>query len=154
MAMATNTISGAVREPSLSIGALSRSTGCNVETIRYYERIGVMPQPVRSDGGHRQYAPDQVRRLAFIRRSRALGFSLQTVRTLLSFVDGGERSCADVQSVTLAHLDETRRKIADLLKIERVLAEMAAECAGGTVPDCPIIEALFEDAPRSAKPVR
>ena len=82
----------------------------------------------------------------FIRRSRARGFSLQTVRTLLSFVDGGERTCEDVQSMTLAHLDETRRKIADLLRIERVLAGMAANCVGGRVPDCPIVEALIDDA--------
>ena len=150
--MATNTISGAARAPVISIGALSRRTGCNVETIRYYERIGVMPLPARTDGGHRQYGRDHVRRLAFIRRSRALGFSLASVRTLLSFVDGGERTCEDVQSVTLAHLGETRRKIADLLKIEHVLAGMAADCVSGRVPDSPIIEALFDGAPADGEP--
>ncbi len=147
--MATNTISGA-----LTIGALSRCTGCNVETIRYYERIGIMPEPARTAGGHRQYDQGHVRRLSFIRRSRALGFSPDTVRELLSFVDGGEWTCEDVQAMTLAHLGETRRKIADLRKIERVLADMAAECEGGTVPDCPIIEALFEGEPPGAAPAR
>ena len=150
--MATNTFSGTASDTALSIGALSRCTGCNVETIRYYERIGIMPEPARTAGGHRQYDQGHVRRLSFIRRSRALGFSPDTVRELLSFVDGGEWTCEDVQAMTLAHLGETRRKIADLRKIERVLADMAAECEGGTVPDCPIIEALFEGASPAAEP--
>ena len=129
---------------ALTIGDLSRRTGCKVETIRYYERIGVMPEPARTPGGHRQYGAGHLRRLAFIRRSRALGFTLDSVRGLLSFVDGSERTCEDVLALTQAHLAETRRKIDDLRKIERVLADMAAECVGGTVPACPIIDALFD----------
>ncbi len=135
---------------ALTIGELSRRTGCKVETIRYYERIGVMPEPARTPGGHRQYGTDHLRRLTFIRRGRALGFTLDSVRGLLSFVDGSERTCEDVLALTQAHLAETRRKIDDLRKIERVLADMAAECAGGTVPACPIVDALFEAEPAAA----
>jgi len=125
------------------IGALSKRTGCNIETIRYYERIGLMPPATRSGGGHRLYGEAQSRRLGFIRRTRELGFTLDQVRTLLALVDGGRFTCAQVRRLTLHHLDEVRRKVADLRKIERVLAGMAARCDGGTVPECPVIDALF-----------
>jgi MerR family mercuric resistance operon transcriptional regulator len=128
------------------IGALSKRTGCNIETIRYYERIGLMPPATRSDGGHRLYGDPQGRRLGFIRRTRELGFTLDQVRTLLKLVDGGRYSCAQVKRITVHHLDEVRRKVADLGKIKRVLAEMAAQCDGGTVPKCPVIDALFDRA--------
>jgi len=122
-------------------------TGCNVETIRYYERIGLMHSTSRSEGGHRLYAEPAVRRLGFIRRTRQLGFTLEEVRTLLRLVDGGRYTCAQVKGITIHHLDDVRRKVADLQKIERVLREMAAQCEGGRVPKCPVIDALFEDAP-------
>ena len=127
------------------IGALSKQTGCNVETIRYYERIGLMPPPARSEGGHRLYAEAQARRLGFIRRTRQLGFTLDEVRTLLRLVDGGRYTCAQVKRITVHHLQDVRAKVADLRKIERVLREMATQCAGGRVPKCPVIDALFDD---------
>ena len=126
-----------------TIGALSRGTSCHIETIRYYERIGLMPKPPRSPGGHRLYEEDHLRRLTFIRRSRELGFTLEEVRGLLRLVDGGSYTCAEVKALTLDHAAEVRRKVADLRKLERVLKEMAAECDGGEVPQCPIIDTLY-----------
>jgi MerR family mercuric resistance operon transcriptional regulator len=127
------------------IGALSKRTGCNVETIRFYERIGLMPPPSRSEGGHRLYVEAQARRLGFIRRTRQLGFTLDEVRTLLRLVDGGRYSCAQVKRITVHHLQGVRAKVADLRKIERVLRQMAAQCDGGRVPKCAVIDALFDD---------
>ncbi len=128
----------------LTIGKMSKRTGCNIETIRYYERIGIMPTPPRTAGGHRLYGQDHVKRLTFIRRGRELGFKLEEIRVLLRLVDGDDYTCGEVKSLTLDHAREVRRKIADLKKMERVLTKMAAECEGGEVPDCPIIEALFQ----------
>ncbi len=126
-----------------TIGALSKGTGCNIETIRYYERIGLLPEPPRSPGGHRLYGEDHLRRLTFIRRSRELGFTLDEVRGLLRLVDGGSYTCTEVKALTLDHAAELRRKVADLRRMKRVLEEMAAECEGGEVPECPIIDALY-----------
>jgi len=134
----------ATRSAGRGIGALSKRTGCNIETIRYYERIGLMPPATRSEGGHRLYGEAQSRRLGFIRRTRELGFTLDQVRTLLKLVDGGRYTCAQVKRITVHHLDEVRRKVVDLRKIERALAEMAAQCEGGTVPKCPVIDALLD----------
>ena len=129
--------------PRLTIGGLSRRTGCNIETIRYYERAGLMPAPPRSRGGHRLYDAGHEKRLVFIRRSRQLGFALDQIRALLGLVDGGDYTCAEVKATTLAHLDAVRGKIADLTRMAAVLDEMAARCDGGEVPACPILEALF-----------
>ena len=127
----------------VSIGEFSKRTGVHVETIRYYEKIDIMPVPPRTRGGHRSYGQEHVRLLTFISRSRSLGFSLQEVRSLLSLTDGHKLTCADVQQMTLQHADEARRKISDLRKLERTLRSMAAECHGNRVPDCPIVDALF-----------
>lgn len=127
-----------------SIGDLSRQTGVHIETIRYYERIGVMPKPPRTSAGRRLYGDEFVRRLSFIARSRQLGFSLDEVRSLLSLVDGNDYSCAEVRELTLAHAAEARRKIADLKTLQRTLKDMAAQCTGEDVPDCPIVDALFD----------
>src|SRR5262245_42909999 len=129
---------------ALSIGELSRSTGVNIETIRFYERVGILPKPPRSAGGHRIYGHDELMRLGFVRRSRELGFSLDEVRGLLRLVDGGHYTCSEVKAITLDHLADVRRKIADLRRLERTLAHVAGKCRGSKVPDCPVIEALFE----------
>jgi MerR family mercuric resistance operon transcriptional regulator len=113
--------------------------------IRYYERIGLMPPPTRSEGGHRLYAEPQARRLGFLRRTRQLGFTLDEVRTLLKLVDGGRYTCAQVKQIIVHHLQGVRAKVADLRKIERVLRDMAAQCDGGRVPNCPVIDALFNN---------
>lgn len=127
----------------LSIGALSKQSGVNIETIRYYEKIGVMPAPPRSAGGYRLYAPDHLKRLGFVRRGRQLGFSLDELRGLLQLVDGHAYTCAEVHALTLQHLTEVRRKIADLRRLERVMADMVAQCTEDLVPECPVIDALL-----------
>ena len=134
----------------LTRGAVSAQAGVNIETVRYYERIGLLPAPPRSEGGHRIYSEELLRRLIFIRRSRELGFTIEEVRGLLALVDGGDYTCAEVKALTLDHLGEVRRKLADLERMEAVLDDMAARCDGGQVPDCPVIDALFETAPRPA----
>lgn len=128
----------------LGIGALSERTGCNVETIRYYERRGLLPDPPRTEGGHRVYAEEHLKRLTFIRRSRELGFTLEEVCRLLRMVDGKHYTCGEVRSVTLDHLEDVRGKLADLRKLERVLKQLADRCVGDEAPDCPIVEALFD----------
>lgn len=131
----------------IAIGALSRATGVNIETIRYYERVGLLPAPPRSLGGYRLYGHDHARRLLFIRRARALGFALDEVRTLLRLGDKRERSCAAVRDLAGTHLADVRGKIADLRRMERILAEMVATCADGMLPDCPLIETLYRSPP-------
>lgn len=135
-----------VRPARVTRGALSKRTGCNIETIRYYEQIGLMPEPARSGGGHRIYDDNSIKRLIFVCRARELGFSLREVRGLLGLVDGGGYSCAEVKALTLDHLRDIRDKIADLRTVERVLKTMAAQCDDGEVPECPVIEALFQEA--------
>jgi MerR family mercuric resistance operon transcriptional regulator len=132
-----------MRSDRLSIGALSKRSGVNIETIRYYEKIGVMPAPARSAGGYRMYALGHLKRLGFVRRGRQLGFSLDELRGLLHLVDRHSYTCAEVHSLTQQHLTEVRGKIADLRRLERVLADMAAQCTEDLLPECPIIDALF-----------
>ena len=128
----------------MTIGPLSEKTGCNIETIRYYERIDIMPKPPRTAGGHRVYREEHLKRLTFIRRSRELGFTLEDVRNLLLLVDGDDFTCDEVKTMTMEHADDVHRKIADLKKLERVLKDMVAQCDRGDVPDCPVIDALFQ----------
>ena len=130
--------------PTMTIGPLSEKTGCHIETIRYYERIGIMPSPPRTEGGHRVYREEHLKRLTFIRRSRELGFTLEEIRNLLLLVDGDDFTCAEVKTMTLEHADDVHRKIADLKKLERVLKDMVSQCDRGDVPDCPVIDALFQ----------
>lgn len=125
-----------------TIGYVSEVTGCNIETIRYYERIGLLPKPDRTDGGFRLYSDEQINRLNFIRRSRNLGFHLDEVRDLLSLVDTNTYTCADVKGMTVKHLSEIEEKIADLTKLKKVLKDMASQCEGEQIPDCPIIDVL------------
>jgi len=131
-------------EARFGIGALSERAGCNIETIRYYERETLLPDPPRTEGGHRVYNEVHLKRLTFIRRSRELGFTLEEVRGLLRMVDGEHYTCAEVKSLTLDHLEDVRGKLADLKKLEKVLKQLADRCSGGETPDCPIVEALFE----------
>lgn len=130
--------------PHMPIGVLARKSGCKVETVRFYERIGLMPKPARTEGGHRMYSDPQLKRLSFIRRARELGFTIDAIRVLLGLVDGEGQTCAEVEAISRVHLDDVRTKIADLRTMETVLAGMVAECKGGAVPDCPVVEALFE----------
>lgn len=130
------------RKRDFSIGALSRCTGCNIETIRYYEKCGLLPAPPRTEGGHRLYGEDHLKRLVFIRRSRELGFSVDEIRALLGLVDAGTYTCGQVKALTVEHLQNIREKINDLRRLEKTLAEISSQCEGGTVPKCPVIDAL------------
>lgn len=121
---------------------LARRTGCNLEIIRYYEKIGMMPDPPRTASGYRIYDEGHVIRLRFILRARELGFAIEEIRGLLDLVDGGTQTCGEVLVRAERHLAEVRAKIADLRRIEKVLANTAAKCSGAAVPECPIIEAL------------
>lgn len=121
---------------------LARRTGCNLETIRYYEKIGMMPDPPRTPAGYRVYDTDHIARLKFILRARELGFSIEETRGLLDLVDGGDQTCAEVKARTEHHLADVRAKIADLRRIEKVLSATAARCSGEEVPDCPVLETL------------
>jgi len=127
----------------IAIGALSKQTGTNIETIRYYERVGLLPAPGRTAGGYRLYGPDHLKRLTFIRRARALGFSLAEVRRLLTLSDQRRRPCAEVRVVAAAHLEDVKGKIADLRQMERVLKETVARCDAGSGSQCPMIDALY-----------
>ncbi|MBO6773831.1 helix-turn-helix domain-containing protein [Thalassospira sp.] len=121
---------------------LARQTGCNLETIRYYEKISLMPDPPRTASGYRVYDESHVERLRFILRGRELGFSIDELRGLLSLVDRGTQTCAEVKLLTDQHLADVRAKIKDLKRIEKVLAATAAQCSGKQVPECPVLEAL------------
>ncbi len=121
---------------------LARKTGCNLETIRYYENIGVMPEPPRTSKGYRCYDTSHVSRLSFVMRARDLGFTLEEIRSLLMLVDGGAQTCAEVQGIAQKHLDSVVAKIKDLNRIKRVLSGTIAHCTGSDVPECAVIDAL------------
>src|SRR5260221_9261968 len=111
------------RAEGLPIGELSRATGVNVETIRYYEKIKMLPAPLRTEGGHRVYGPKETRMLGFIRRGRELGFTLDEIRALLDLGGPGKASCAEVGEIRNHHLEDIRAKINDLQKLERLLTK-------------------------------
>src|SRR6266849_3790199 len=129
----------------IAIGDLAKRTNTNVETVRYYERVALLPTPARSAGGYRLYGIGHVKRLTFIRRARALGFSIGEVRTLLRLADERKRPCAEVRVVAEAHLADVRSKIADLRRMETVLKATVARCASGKQTHCPMIEALYRE---------
>jgi MerR family transcriptional regulator, mercuric resistance operon regulatory protein len=137
----------------ITIGRLSKSTGAKVETIRYYERVGLLPTPVRSQGGYRLYGTTHLKRLNFIRRARALGFSLAEVSRLLTLADQRRRPCAEVRVVAAGHLEDVRRKITDLRQMEGVLKATVARCEAGTGSQCPMIDALYTEMPFGRKAV-
>lgn len=133
-------------ERGVKRGELARRSGCHLETIRYYENAGLMPEPARTDAGHRIYDPEQERRLRFILRARELGFTIEELKGLLKLIDGDGPSCGDVYDMAEAHIASIRSKITDLKKLEKTLVEISTECARGEAPDCPIIDALYESA--------
>lgn len=135
------------QRPGIQIGELARRSRCNVETIRYYERVGLLPAPPRSGGRYRLYDAPDVRRLAFVRRARELGFTLDQVRTLLALsAKDGRDACAEVHNLASEHLADVRAKITDLRAMERILADAVPRCAAGELPGCPIIDALSEES--------
>jgi MerR family mercuric resistance operon transcriptional regulator len=136
--------SASPRQPAqLSIGELSRRTRVKIETIRYYERIEMLPSPPRTASGRRIYGPADTRALSFIRRARELGFTLGEIRALLALSgEGASESCAEVRDLAAAHLAEIRGKIADLKAMERVLTDAVERCDAGEAPGCPVLDAL------------
>ena len=126
----------------LKRGELAQRTGCNIETIRYYEKISLLPEPPRSSSDYRIYDETHVRRLRFVLRGRELGFNMEEIRGLLSLIDGGRQTCAEVKTRTEHHLNDIRGKIADLRRIETILANTAAQCSGNEVRECAILKAL------------
>lgn len=126
----------------LAIGELARATGTAVETVRYYEKIGILPKPARTAGNYRSYGRAEVARLSFIRRARDLGFGLDQVRTLLSLADDHSRPCGEVDDLAQKHLSEVDRKIADLVALRQELSSLVSQCRLGTVAECRILEAL------------
>ncbi|WP_099828045.1 MerR family transcriptional regulator [Oceaniglobus indicus] len=125
-----------------SIGTLGRRTGTKVQTIRYYEQIGLMPEPGRTDGGQRRYEDVALDRLAFIRHARELGFSLGAIRELLELSDSPERSCAQVDAVAQKQLSDVEARIARLEALRGELQRMIRECNADRVADCRILEVL------------
>lgn len=127
----------------LSIGALGKATATKVETIRFYEKIGILPAPPRTSGNYRSYGEDHVRRLGFVRRARDLGFPLEAVRAMLALADQPDRPCGEVDALVLEQLREVERKIGDLQRLREELDRLAHQCRGGhRIADCRIIEAL------------
>ena len=129
----------------IAIGELSRRTGCNIETVRYYERIGLLPKPSRR-GTYRRNDKEDVERLAFVRRARELGFTLDEISALLRLAAGGQEVCADVREIAATHLAVIRTKIVDLRAMERALAQAVRACDAGGMAECPVISALSSAA--------
>jgi Cu(I)-responsive transcriptional regulator len=126
----------------LSIGDLSKATGTKVETIRWYEKVGMLPAPGRTAGNYRAYGPEHLNRLSFIRRGRDLGFTLDEVRALFALADQRDRDCGEVDVIARRHLADVERKIADLQNLAGELRHVIGQCRGGTISECRIIEAL------------
>jgi MerR family mercuric resistance operon transcriptional regulator len=132
----------ASRAETLPIGMLSRHSGVNIETIRYYERVKMLSPPPRTASGRRVYGATDLRILVFIRRARELGFSLDEVRTLLQLGGPEKATCREVRTIAARHLEDIRAKLSDLKKLERLLARTVSRCSGRTVPDCPVLDIL------------
>ena len=126
----------------LSIGGLARRTGVHIETIRYFEKVGMLNTPDRTEGGHRVYAERHVRALSFIKRARELGFTPGEVRTMLDLGGPGRACCDEVQEIAVHHLEQVRSKMADLARLEELLTSTVERCSGGHVPECPVIDML------------
>jgi MerR family mercuric resistance operon transcriptional regulator len=132
----------------LTRGKLAKQTGCNIETIRYYEATGLLPAAARTPAGYRIYSQNHLRRLNFIQRAKLLGFSSEQVRELLALTDPGEdHTRAAVKSLTETHIDAIAGKIRDLQRIKRRLSQISSFCDGSakSADTCPILESLFED---------
>lgn len=130
----------------MRIGAVAAQSGCKVETIRYYEQQGLLPQPARTASGYRSYGPQDVERLGFIARGRALGFSLAEIRDLVGLEENPGLSCADVDRLARHHRDQVKAKLAQLRRLEKALDALITGCHGGQRADCAILNALSSKA--------
>ncbi len=139
---------------ALTIGQLGQATDTKVETIRYYEKIGLLPAPRRTAGNYRSYAAEHLQRLGFIRRARELGFSIEDVRELLKLAAHGERPCEEVDQLVAHHLEATERKIAALNRLRRELRQTLKSCEGGRIAECCVIQALSPEPSARKKKIR
>lgn len=126
----------------MKIGELSRATGTNIETIRYYERIGLLPQPARTRANYRVYGDPHRARLTFVRHSRDLGFTIEEIRSLLDLSDDPGRDCGEADRIASRHLAQVEEKIAQLILLRDELTRIVGRCRGGVAADCRVIEAL------------
>ncbi|CUK18198.1 Zn(II)-responsive regulator of zntA [Ruegeria denitrificans] len=126
----------------LTIGTLGKKTGTKVQTIRYYEQIGLMPEPERTEGGQRRYGHAELDRLAFIRHSRQLGFSLEAIRELLDLSDDPDRPCHEADSIARRQLKQIEQRMERLEALRTELERMVHECSGGNTSDCRVLEVL------------
>ena len=129
---------------NVPIGEAARQSGVKAPTIRYYEQIGLLPSPPRSDGNRRQFDARDLRRLAFIRHARQLGFEIEAIRTLLTLQDEPDQSCAAADEIARARLVDVEQRIASLTALKAELERMVAECAHGNVAACRVIEVLAD----------
>jgi MerR family mercuric resistance operon transcriptional regulator len=137
------------RSETFPIGQLSLRSGVNIETIRYYERIKMFAPPPRTASGRRVYDSTHLRTVAFIRRSRELGFSLDQIRTLIRLGGPEKATCREVRQIATRHLEDIQAKLTDLKKLERLLAETLARCSGRFPPECAVLDILDVARPRS-----
>ena len=126
----------------LTIGGLAKKTGTKVQTIRYYEQIGLLPEPDRTEGGQRRYSNEQLDKLSFIRHSRQLGFSLEAIRELLDLSDHPNQSCDMADAIARRQLKQVEQRIARLQALRTELKRMVKECSGGRTADCRVLEVL------------
>jgi MerR family mercuric resistance operon transcriptional regulator len=135
----------------MKIGELAAATGCHFETIRYYEKVGLLPKPQRTASGYRAYRPGDIARVRFITRGRALGFSLDEIRSLLHLSESPNLACGDVDALARQHLAEVREKLAQLQRMEAELVATIERCRGGQRATCAVLESLaLEGGPLDA----
>lgn len=130
------------RARDVTAGQLAKAASVNLETIRYYETIGIMPPPPRTKSGHRTYDETHIKRLSFIRRARDLGFSIEDVRALLALANPAHTSCAEVKDIAVTHLMQVRSKLADLARLESILAATISQCTSEPMAHCPVLDML------------
>jgi len=128
----------------MKIGELAKATKTKVETVRYYEKIGLLPVPERSAGNYRTYQPSPRARLTFIRHARQLGFTIDDIRSLLDLADHPSRDCIDANRIAAQHLHQVKAKISHLTRLRDELVRISGQCRGGIVADCHVIEALSD----------
>jgi DNA-binding transcriptional MerR regulator len=127
---------------SITIGRIAEAAGCKVQTVRYYEQVGLLPRPERSGGNQRVYGQTDIDRLTFIRHARALGFPIEAIRDLLSLSDRPDQPCEAADAIARAQLIQVERRIEHLNALKLELQRMIAQCSGGRISDCRVIEVL------------
>ncbi|WP_298202547.1 Hg(II)-responsive transcriptional regulator [Desulfosporosinus sp.] len=129
----------------LTISELAKNAGVNIETIRYYERLGLISKPPRTESGYRAFPPEVTQRIKFIKRSQDLGFTLSEIHKLLSMTDSESFDCREVRQFASQKLTEVEQKIRDLQSIKSILQDLSSRCPGqGAIQSCPIVERLSE----------